>query len=199
MGEIVRLRAKVTTRNRQPGSIRALPGGSAAAPHDIRFTPDGTRLVVSEGGTNMIDIFELNNAHVGLAVLYESGAPVGCPTASLAFRREVIPIGWIGGEFYNANDQSTWGHGADVDVGGRVVGNRNQLEGAIFIQERSKSSHDDSRIADAQESAGSLNGRVVKGGPSPVRVDEAVLRVLGVEVGPDDRSIVVDAVREGSD
>src|SRR5206468_8957720 len=39
------------------GSIRALPGGSAAAPHDVRFTPDGTRLVVSEGGTNMIDIF----------------------------------------------------------------------------------------------------------------------------------------------
>src|SRR5438270_2522907 len=27
-----------------PGSTRALPGGAAAAAHDIRFTPDGTRL-----------------------------------------------------------------------------------------------------------------------------------------------------------
>lgn len=42
------------------GSTRNLPGGTAAAPHDIRFTPDGTRLIVTEGGTNQIDIFELD-------------------------------------------------------------------------------------------------------------------------------------------
>jgi 6-phosphogluconolactonase (cycloisomerase 2 family) len=44
-----------------PGSTRNLPGGSTAAPHDIRFTPDNTRLIVTEGGTNQIDIFELGN------------------------------------------------------------------------------------------------------------------------------------------
>ncbi len=43
------------------GSTRKLPGGSTAAPHDVRFTPDGTRLIVTEGGTNQIDIFELGN------------------------------------------------------------------------------------------------------------------------------------------
>src|SRR5207237_5307566 len=29
------------------GSTRSLPGGSAAAPHDARFSPDGTRLLVT--------------------------------------------------------------------------------------------------------------------------------------------------------
>ena len=44
-----------------PGSTRKLPGGSASAAHDVRFTPDGTRLLVTEGGTNQIDIFELGD------------------------------------------------------------------------------------------------------------------------------------------
>jgi 6-phosphogluconolactonase len=42
-------------------STRNLPGGTASAAHDIRFSPDGTRLLVTEGGTNQIDIFELGN------------------------------------------------------------------------------------------------------------------------------------------
>lgn len=42
-----------------PSSARELPGGSASAPQDVRFTPDGTRLMVTEGKTNQIDIFEL--------------------------------------------------------------------------------------------------------------------------------------------
>lgn len=42
-----------------PSSTRELPGGAAAAPQDLRFTPDGTRLIVTEGGTSQIDIFEL--------------------------------------------------------------------------------------------------------------------------------------------
>jgi len=44
-----------------PGSTRALPGGASAAPHDIVFSPDGARLLVSEGGTNQIDIFALGD------------------------------------------------------------------------------------------------------------------------------------------
>lgn len=42
-----------------PSSTREIPGGSASAPHDVRFTPDGTRLMVTEGATGQIDIFEL--------------------------------------------------------------------------------------------------------------------------------------------
>jgi 6-phosphogluconolactonase (cycloisomerase 2 family) len=48
-----------------------------AAPHDLRFTPDGTRLIVSEGGTNMIDIFELNNAGVTTGVVTQASAGSG--------------------------------------------------------------------------------------------------------------------------
>ncbi len=41
------------------GSTVDLPGGASADPHDIRFTPDGSRLLVTEGGTNQIDIFDI--------------------------------------------------------------------------------------------------------------------------------------------
>lgn len=44
------------------GSTRNLPGGTTAAAHDIRFSPDGTRLLVSEDVTNEIDVFQLNNS-----------------------------------------------------------------------------------------------------------------------------------------
>jgi 6-phosphogluconolactonase len=44
-----------------PGSTRALPGGSAAAPTDVRFSEDGTRLLVTESGTNQIDVFEIGD------------------------------------------------------------------------------------------------------------------------------------------
>jgi 6-phosphogluconolactonase (cycloisomerase 2 family) len=59
------------------GSTRALPGGSTAAPHDIRFSPDGTRLLVTEGGTNQIDVFQLNNSGVATAVTTQSSAGSG--------------------------------------------------------------------------------------------------------------------------
>lgn len=42
-----------------PTSSRDLPGGPAAAPHDVRFSTDGALLLVTEGGTNRIDIFEV--------------------------------------------------------------------------------------------------------------------------------------------
>jgi 6-phosphogluconolactonase len=43
------------------GSTRPLPGGTAAAPHDVQFSPDGTRLIVTEDGTNQIDIFDVGD------------------------------------------------------------------------------------------------------------------------------------------
>ena len=42
-----------------PSSVRELPGGAGSAPQDVRFTPDGTRLIVTEGKTSQFDIFEL--------------------------------------------------------------------------------------------------------------------------------------------
>ena len=59
------------------GSRRNLPGGSTAAPHDIQFTPDGTRLVVTEGGTNQIDIFELANNGLITSVTTQPSAGSG--------------------------------------------------------------------------------------------------------------------------
>jgi 6-phosphogluconolactonase (cycloisomerase 2 family) len=60
-----------------PGSTRSLPGGTASAAHDIRFTPDGTRLIVSEGGTNELDIFELSNSGTVTGVVQQSSAGSG--------------------------------------------------------------------------------------------------------------------------
>jgi hypothetical protein len=48
-----------------PNSTRVLPGGATAAPADVRFSQDGTLLLVTETGTNQIDIFPL--ADSGLA------------------------------------------------------------------------------------------------------------------------------------
>lgn len=59
------------------GSTRDLPGGSASAPHDVRFSPDGTRLLVTKGGTNEIDIFELANDGTVSGVVTQSSAGSG--------------------------------------------------------------------------------------------------------------------------
>jgi DNA-binding beta-propeller fold protein YncE len=60
-----------------PDSTRNLPGGSSAAPNDIRFSPDGTRLLVTEGGTNQIDIFELDNDGIVTGVVTQASAGSG--------------------------------------------------------------------------------------------------------------------------
>jgi 6-phosphogluconolactonase len=56
-----------------PASTRNLPGGAASAPADIHFSPDGTRLLVTETATNQIDIFDIGDD--GLA-----GEPVTRPS-----------------------------------------------------------------------------------------------------------------------
>jgi 6-phosphogluconolactonase len=43
------------------GSTRSVPGGAAAKPHDVKFTPDGTRLLVTAEGTNQIAVFDLDD------------------------------------------------------------------------------------------------------------------------------------------
>src|SRR5207248_10681232 len=54
-----------------------LPGGSIAAPHDIRFSLDGTRLLVTEGGTDHIDVFQLNSSGLVTGVKTQSSAGSG--------------------------------------------------------------------------------------------------------------------------
>jgi 6-phosphogluconolactonase (cycloisomerase 2 family) len=66
------------------GSTRNLPGGSAAAPHDVRFSPDGTRVIVAEGGTNQLDVFDI----AGSGVVTQPSAGRG-PFA-LAFARSGV-------------------------------------------------------------------------------------------------------------
>ena len=42
------------------GSTQALPGGAGAGPAQVSFSPDGSVLVVTEKGTNLIDTFTLD-------------------------------------------------------------------------------------------------------------------------------------------
>jgi 6-phosphogluconolactonase (cycloisomerase 2 family) len=65
-----------------------LPGGSSAAPHDIRFSLDGTRLLVSEGGTDHIDVFELNRS--GLAIGVKSQPSAGSGPFGMKFGRDGV-------------------------------------------------------------------------------------------------------------
>jgi 6-phosphogluconolactonase len=44
-----------------PGSTRPLAGGANASPADISFSPDGGLLLVTEKGTNLIDIFAVDD------------------------------------------------------------------------------------------------------------------------------------------
>lgn len=59
------------------GSTRNLPGGAAAKPHDIRFSPDGTRLIVSEEGPNQLDVFVLGANGLVTKVKTQSAAGSG--------------------------------------------------------------------------------------------------------------------------
>ncbi|HET7208733.1 MAG TPA: beta-propeller fold lactonase family protein [Terriglobales bacterium] len=61
------------------GSTHALPGGTSAAPHDVVFSPDGSRLLVTEGGTNQIDIFAVGDDGLlsGVSTQASPGGPFG--------------------------------------------------------------------------------------------------------------------------
>ncbi len=60
-------------------SMRVLPGGASAAPHDIVFSPDGARLLVTEGGTNQIDVFAVGDDGLitGVTTQASPGGPFG--------------------------------------------------------------------------------------------------------------------------
>ncbi len=70
-------------------STRALPGGAAAAPAQVSFTPDGDVLVVTEKGTDSIDTFTLEGDIPGAGV---SSPFSGATPFGFAFGREDVAI-----------------------------------------------------------------------------------------------------------
>jgi len=58
------------------GSVHALPGGAASAPADIRFSPDGAWLVVTQTAANQIVLFPVDSDGV-------AGAPVVTPSEGI--------------------------------------------------------------------------------------------------------------------
>jgi 6-phosphogluconolactonase (cycloisomerase 2 family) len=61
------------------GSTQNLPGGGAAAPAQLSFTPDGSALAVTEKGTNSIDTFLLDRglAQPGISFPSSGTTPFG--------------------------------------------------------------------------------------------------------------------------
>src|SRR5260370_20860311 len=71
------------------GSTQNLPGGAAAAPAQVSFIPDGSVLVVTEKGTNLIDTFIVDE---GLAQPGVSFASSGTTPFGFAFSHDNIAI-----------------------------------------------------------------------------------------------------------
>jgi 6-phosphogluconolactonase len=73
-----------------PGSTRSLPGGAAAAPAQVGFSPDGDLLVVSEKGTNMLEVYRVS--HNGLTSGPAAQNSNGMTPFGFAFARPDILI-----------------------------------------------------------------------------------------------------------
>jgi 6-phosphogluconolactonase len=72
------------------GSSSDLPGTNPAKPHDIRFTVDGTHLLVSDEGNNQIDVFALNTT--GLVTDVMSTPAAGSGPFGERFGREGVLV-----------------------------------------------------------------------------------------------------------
>jgi len=70
-------------------STRSLPGGVAAAPAQVSFTPDGSVLVVTEKGTNHIDTFVVDDEVPSSGVSFPSS---GATPFGFAFAHDDIAI-----------------------------------------------------------------------------------------------------------
>jgi 6-phosphogluconolactonase (cycloisomerase 2 family) len=73
-----------------PNSTSALPGGSTPKPHDIRFSPDGTRLIVSDEGNNQLDVFALGAD--GLVTGVQSQPSAGSAPFGMRFARDGVLV-----------------------------------------------------------------------------------------------------------
>jgi len=59
------------------GSTRNLPSAAAPKPHDVRFSPDRSRLLVTDEGNRQIDVFELNDSGIVTGVSTNPSAGSG--------------------------------------------------------------------------------------------------------------------------
>ena len=73
-----------------PGSTRPLSGGSAAAPAEVQFTPDGSVLAVTEKDTNIIDTYIVGSD--GLATGPVANMSVGIEPFGFAFSHPDILV-----------------------------------------------------------------------------------------------------------
>ncbi|MGH9430133.1 MAG: lactonase family protein [Terriglobia bacterium] len=77
-----------------PGSLRNLPGGAAAAPAEVSFSPNGAVLMVTEKGTNKIDTYTVNNhGYAGHPMTTDSS---GATPFGFAFVREFAVVSEAG-------------------------------------------------------------------------------------------------------
>lgn len=65
-----------------------LPGTSLPKPHDIRFSLDGMRLLVSDEGNNQIDVFQLDSS--GLVTNVKSSPSPGSGPFGMRFARDGV-------------------------------------------------------------------------------------------------------------
>jgi 6-phosphogluconolactonase (cycloisomerase 2 family) len=89
-------------------STRNLPGGAGAAPADVRFSQDGTLLLVTETGTNQIDVFQVQNdgsITEGVAMAASGKKPFGVEFATRD-RVIVTEAGTASVSSYNLNDSN---------------------------------------------------------------------------------------------
>jgi 6-phosphogluconolactonase (cycloisomerase 2 family) len=91
-----------------PNSTHNLPGGAGAAPADVRFSQDGTLLLVTETATNQIDVFQVQNdgsATDGVAMAASGKTPFGIAFATRD-RVLVTEAGSASVSSYNLNDSN---------------------------------------------------------------------------------------------
>jgi 6-phosphogluconolactonase (cycloisomerase 2 family) len=98
------------------GSTQALPGGATADPAQVSFTPDGSVLVVTEKGTNLIDTFAIDDGGVaqpGVSFPSEGPTPFG-----FAFgHNNIVIVSEAFGSAPGASALSSY----EVDVNGNLV------------------------------------------------------------------------------
>jgi 6-phosphogluconolactonase (cycloisomerase 2 family) len=92
-----------------PGATFAVPGGAAAKPHDIRFSPDGSSVIVTVEGTNQIHVFALDPQ--GLVAGVRSTPSAGTAPFGFKFARRgvlvVTEAATASASSYTLTDQDT--------------------------------------------------------------------------------------------
>lgn len=94
------------------GSVTSLPGGPAAAPSQISFSPDGTQLVVTERQTNFIDVYPVDDyGRPGLVKQTVSHGPG--PFTATFHGSDVLVISEVVGAEFTYGAMSTYRLGQD--------------------------------------------------------------------------------------